>query len=137
MSYYNYTNPSMNYGSNYASPTYYTPQYGNYQQPQQTQPLTNKLYVTSVEDALSRFANPNTVTVYFLQDESTIFEVTTDAQGKKNYRARKLTDVSDEPKKKDAPIDYVTRTEFDDFRSKIEKSMSKTRKKTEEMIDDE
>lgn len=96
---------------------YYQPNYVS----QQQQPMTNKIYVTSAEDALSRFAAPNTVTVYFLQDESTIFEVATDFQGKKNIRTRKLSDV--EPQKQaEAPSadNFITRKEFDDFKSKLE-----------------
>ena len=135
MNYYsNYLNPNL---QNYGSPTYYQPQYAA--APQQAQPVTNKLYVTSAEDALSRFTNPNTITVFFLQDESTIFEVVTDAQGKKNIRARKLVDISEEPKKQSVTGDFVTRAEFEDFRTKLEKSMtaSTKSKKKGEADDDE
>lgn len=120
------------YGNNYGGTNYYT-------QPQtQQQPLTNKIYVTSAEDALSRFASPNTVTAYFLQDESAVFEVTTDIQGKKNLRVRKLTDVAEETKKQNIPVDYVTREEFDDFRTKLEKAMGATAKiKKKEVINDD
>ncbi len=121
------------YGNNYGGANYYV-------QPQtQQQPLTNKIYVTSAEDALSRFASPNTVTAYFLQDESAVFEVTTDIQGKKNLRVRKLTDVTEETKKQNIPVDYVTREEFDDFRTKLEKAMTATAKakKKEVSSDDE
>ena len=86
----------------------------------QTQPLTNKIYVTSGEEALSRFANFNSITVYFSQDESTIFEVYTDMQGKKSIKARKLVDL--EPAK---PKDenYVTRIEFDEFKASLKKDV--------------
>lgn len=127
MNYYGYP-----YGTNFNAPSYYAQQ-----QPQQA--VTNKIYVTSAEDALSRFASPNTITAYFLQDESTLFEVATDAQGKKNIRVRKLTDVTEEPKKQTVSGDYVTRAEFEDFRTKLEKAMtaSAKSKKKGEADDDE
>lgn len=98
---------------------YQTPNY--YPQSYIQQPITNKIYVTSAEDALARFASPNTVTVYFLQDESAIFEVSTDIQGKKNIRTRKLSDV--EPQKQAvAPNtdDFVKRSEFDALLGKLD-----------------
>lgn len=80
----------MNYYPNTYTPYPTYPQmqntaYGSNFQP--TQPMkTNKIYVTSLEDALSRYSEPNSIMVYRLQDESREFEVTTDAQGKKNYK---------------------------------------------------
>lgn len=101
----------MSYYNNYSAPQYYQPQ----------PPITNKIYVTSAEDALNRFASPNTITVYFLQDESTIFEVATDAQGRKNIKVRKLVDVEPQKSKEDTKAsDYLTRTEFDAFKVKLE-----------------
>lgn len=51
------------------------------------QPLwVNKVYVTSLQDALSRFLSPNSSIVYTLQDEKTEIEVFADAQGKKTYQ---------------------------------------------------
>lgn len=46
----------------------------------------NKIYVTNVQDALSRFLSPNTSIVYTVQDEKTEVEVFADAQGKKTYQ---------------------------------------------------
>jgi len=127
-----YNNP---YGIGYGNG--YMPNYGSYNayaptQPIQTaqpsQPMTNKIYVTSAEDALSRFASPNTINVFFLQDESMIFEVTTDIQGKKNIRSRKLVDVQPQ---KQTTADYVTRAEFDELKSKLDsalQSQSKSKK---------
>ena len=94
----------------------------NYGYGYQPQFSSNKLYVTSVEDALGRYAGYNTIIAYFLQDESGVVEVTTDMYGKKYSKIRKLTDVEPattaKPKKK---ADYVTRAEFDEFKSKFNK----------------
>lgn len=98
------------YGGNYNVP--------NYQQP--VQQLTNKIYVTSKEDALNRFVSPNTTTVYFLQDDSAIFEVMTDAQGRKNIRMRNLVDVEPQDAKQDTKADYLPRSEFDEFKKVLE-----------------
>lgn len=124
VNYYGY-NPSL-YGNQGYYPSLQQPlaqQMPSYQS--QPQLNTNKIYVTSAEDALSRFAYPNTVTAYFLQDESAIFEVTTDTQGKKNIRTRILTDKkAEETPKNNIVGDFVTRTEFDDFRAKLEAILS-------------
>lgn len=61
--------------------------YGNlsgygYQSYGATQPTTNKIYVTSLEDAMARYAGPNSTMIYVLQDESTVFEIYTDLQGR-------------------------------------------------------
>lgn len=118
----NYNNP---YGNYYGNSGY---NYNNYA-PQPAQPITNKIYVTSAEDALSRFASPNSITVYFLQDESVLFEIATDIQGKKNIRTRKLVDVE---QKKTEKEDYLTRTEFNDFKGKLETLLSKQQKGVKE-----
>ena len=119
-------------------PYYNYPNYSNYNSPyaQPQSPMTNKIYVTSSEDALSRFAIPNTITVYFLQDESTLFEVVTDVQGKKNIRARKLVDIAPQKEEKSedkAPMNnYITREEFDEFKATL--ATKNTKKK---VVDDE
>ena len=53
---------------------YNTPYNGNLQsqmaqQPQPAPMRTNKIYVTSLEDALNRYAEPNTIMIYRNQDE--------------------------------------------------------------------
>lgn len=64
--------------------------------PQQAQPQlrTNKVFVTSLEDALNRNAEPNTIMVYRHQDEKFEYEIYTDMQGKKTYKTLALTDYS-------------------------------------------
>lgn len=140
MAYFNNYPNAQNYGArpmNYPLPDYYQQQFQNTVSAQQ--PLTNKIYVVSQEDALSRFSNPNTVTAYFLQDESGIVEVTTDTMGKKNAVLRQFIKPKDE--QKPVVVDYITRDEFDDFRAKLEKAMAaispKTKKKSEVIEDGE
>lgn len=114
---YNYNHPFGGFGG-------YVPPVQNpvYQQPQPPQYTTNKLYVASVQDAITRYAMPNTVILYTLQDESAVIEVTTDAQGKKTPRVRLL---SDEPVKTEQ-IEYVSRQEFDALRAEVQKLTSHT-----------
>lgn len=103
-----------------------------------TPPATNKIYVTSAEDALSRFANPNTITVYWLQDESEVYEVATDIQGKKNIRVRSLTDKkAAESPKTNAVGDFVTREEFEDFRAKLEVVLSSPKNTKKKVVDND
>ncbi len=80
-------------------------------------PATNKIYVVSAEDAMSRYAQPNTIMLYVRQDESEIYEVYTDGQGKKAIRARRLTDIPAESK----GGDFITRSEFDSLKAMVEK----------------
>lgn len=107
-----------NYGYGYSN------QYGGYQPSvtpvypaQQVQPTTNKIYVTSLEDALQRYASPNSTMIYVLQDESTIFEVFTDMQGKKVPKVKKLVDFAPEG---DGGGLFVSRAEFDELKQKFE-----------------
>lgn len=60
----------------------------------QPQLRTNKVFVTSLEDALNRNAEPNTIMVYRHQDEKFEYEIFTDMQGKKTYKTLALTDYS-------------------------------------------
>ena len=88
MDYYgNYNRPYNNYNQ---MPN--TPYNGNYGVQTQPQIRTNKIFVTSLEDALNRYAEPNTVMVYRHQDEKFEYEIMTDAQGKKSYKTFVLGD---------------------------------------------
>lgn len=107
-----------NYGYGYSN------QYGGYQPSvapvypaqQQVQPTTNKIYVTSLEDALQRYASPNSTMLYVLQDESAIFEVFTDIQGKKLPKVKKLVEATAESES----AGFVSRAEFDELKQKFE-----------------
>lgn len=85
------------------------------QQMQPAQPSTNKWFVVSAEDAMSRYAQPNSVMIYLLQDESTLYEVYTDGQGKKGIRVRTLSDA--QPEK---PVEYATKSELEELKKMIE-----------------
>lgn len=89
--------------------------FGAYSMPQAQQPTSNKLFVVSAEDALSRFAAPNSIMIYLLQDESTLYEVYTDGQGKKSIRARTLTDAAQE-----SPVEYATKAELEELKKAID-----------------
>lgn len=49
------------------------------------QPNTNKIYVTSLEDALNRMSPRNSEMVYFHQDANEFYVVKTDADGRKTW----------------------------------------------------
>lgn len=76
-----------NYG--YGYPNYL----GNYQQQPQVQqqqpimPKTNKVFVTSLDDAMARSVEPNSETLYLHQDRNLIFDIKTDMQGKKDLES--------------------------------------------------
>lgn len=97
-------------------------------QPTALQPTTNKIYVTSGEDALNRFAQPNSVTVYIQQDESALFEVSTDQQGRKSIRTYSLTPYTAPTTEKADKVDYVLRTEFEALQAEIKALKSKVGK---------
>lgn len=71
----------MNYG--YPYPTY-----------PQMQPRTNKIFVTSLEDALNRPADPNSEVIYLDQDKPFLYQVMNDMQGRKTYKTFELTEYS-------------------------------------------
>lgn len=99
---------------------YQAPGTNIYSQPSAVpQPTTNKIYVTSLEDAMARYAGPNSTMIYVLQDESVIFEIYTDIQGKKVPKVRKLVEYVPE-QANTAPADYVKREEFDALVKKFE-----------------
>ena len=117
----------MNY-NNYGYGYGYGNQYGGYQAPgtsytpmQQAQPTTNKIYVTSLEDALQRYAAPNSTMIYVLQDENAIFEVFTDLQGKKLPKVKKLVEATTES----GGAGFVSREEFNELKEKFEAFMAK------------
>lgn len=80
--------PQMSYGQANSQPIA-----NNGYQPQMTAPQSqpvvnspNKIYVTNLQDALSRFSSPNMTISYTTQDEKYEIEVFTDGQGKKTYQ---------------------------------------------------
>lgn len=90
--------------------------YGNIQ----PQPMrTNKIFVTSLEDALNRYADNNTIMVYRHQDENLEYEITTDSYGKKTYKTFKLSDFVAPNNDKQSATKNISRDEFDSFNKRL------------------
>lgn len=114
-----YNNFSYPYGymnNNYQSP---------YQQTQITQLKTNKIWVTSLEDALSKSVEPNSEYIYLHQDKPLLIEVKTDMQGKKTTRVLELKDYVEKPNepskpKKTPSKEFVSKEELDDLKAEIQ-----------------
>lgn len=109
--------------------------YGNptmYNQPAQMR--TNKIFVTSLEDALNRYADPNTVILYRHQDEKLEYEITTDGYGKKTYKTLEVRPYSAPQEQKQGMTDTISKSEFDAVKSRLdslEKEVLKKYKKQE------
>ena len=71
---------------------------------------------------MARYASPNSTMVYVLQDESALFEIYTDHQGKKIPKVKKLVEFTPEPS---AGGDFVSRSEFDELKGKLEAFINK------------
>lgn len=78
----NYNNFNQSYGrhDNFVSPQRndWMPSYNN-------QPISNKIYVTSLEDALNRPAGRGSEMVYFHQDLNEFYVIKTDYDGRKSW----------------------------------------------------
>lgn len=110
----------FNQNQNFMNQPYSNYNNNNYmQQAQQQAPATNKIYVTSLEDALGRFASPNSIMQYTLQDESMLFEIYTDIQGRKNVKSKNLADSITVETVKDKNLEYVSRKEFEVLKAEI------------------
>lgn len=102
----------------------YFPQYQNQYRPQvpqmpaQPQNATNKIYVTSQDDALARFSDPGSTMVYTRQDEQQEYEVTTDYQGRKSIIIYNRAVASGQPV--NAVSEYVTAEQFRALESRFE-----------------
>lgn len=99
-------------------------------QQMQMQVRTNKMFVTSVEDAMARYADYNTEIVYFHQDLPLLIEVKTDMQGKKTCN---LFDISThtENKAEAGAVVGLTREEVAEIcRQEIQNAIDKKKSKT-------
>ena len=115
---------------------YNTPYNGNFQ-PQITQqqpaPMrTNKIYVTSLEDALNRYAEPNTIMIYRNQDEKFEYEIITDTQGKKSYKTLQLVDYNTQKENNEEKQPVILREEIDDIKNRLDGLESEILKKYKE-----
>lgn len=94
--------------------------YNNYQQ-QAFQPKTNKVWVTSLEDAMARSVEPNSEYIYLHQDKPLLIEVKTDSQGRKTTRVMELKDYVEQPKPEmPMPNNFPTREEFNGLKAEIQ-----------------
>ena len=114
-----------------------TPYNGNYQpqMAQQSQPApmrTNKIFVTSLEDALNRYAEPNTIMVYRHQDEKFEYEIITDSQGKKSYKTLQLADYSSVQTENDIIQPQISIEEFNGLKGRIKALEDEVLKKYKE-----
>lgn len=94
-------------------------QYAQYQMLQNAQtmpPRTNKIFVTSLDEAMSKPAEPNTEIIYLHQTEPLLFQIYTDMQGKKSASVFTLA-VAQE---KGQNSDMVSRKEFEELKAKID-----------------
>ena len=79
---------------------------GNYNMPMYNPPFrTNKVFVSSLQDAMSRPSEPNSEVVYIHQDLPMLIQITTDVQGRKTSMVFDLTTHKEEVK---ADAAYVT-----------------------------
>lgn len=90
---------------------------------------TNKIIVTSLEDALNRFAEPNTVILYRHQDERLEYEIMTDNQGKKSYKTYEIRPyLEPQAQTNEKPIN-VSIDEFRALESRLKALESKVAKR--------
>lgn len=102
--------------------------------PQATQQVVsgNKIYVTNLQDALSRFASPNTTISYTTQDEKYVIDVFTDGQGKKTYQVFERTPYT--PNEEKAPLEqqatnnFVTKDDFVGLEKRLDEKLVEFRK---------
>lgn len=102
------------------------------QQPQPAPMKTNKIYVTSLEDALNRYAEPNTIMIYRNQDEKFEYEVITDSQGRKSYKTLELGSYSAPQTEKKVETPIISREEFDAVKGRLEALEAEVLKKYKE-----
>lgn len=104
-------------------------------QSQPPQMRTNKIFVTSLEDALNRYAEPNTIIVYRHQDEKFEYEIMTDSQGKKTYKTLQLAEYSTVGEDKGAGVSTIPTERLNALESRLsalESEVLKKSKKQEE-----
>ena len=104
-------------------------------QSQPPQMRTNKIFVTSLEDALNRYAEPNTIIVYRHQDEKFEYEIMTDSQGKKTYKTLQLAEYSTVGEDKGVGVSTIPTERLNALESRLsalESEVLKKSKKQEE-----
>ena len=121
-----YTNLVPPYTNYYAPqmPTQ-TPQSYFGAQPTQSPIRTNKIFVTSLEDALNRNAEPNSEVVYLHQDQNLLFEIKTDMQGRKTYQTYQFAPYKAENAAPATETPYATKDELNALASKVDELLNK------------
>lgn len=97
-----------------------------YMQPQMQQPVqpqirTNKIFVTSFEEAMGRYAEPNSIMVYLHQNQPIMYEINTDQFGKKSgvtYEYKPYTQT-------ETKQNYATQEQLQGLQSQIEELKQK------------
>lgn len=106
------------YGRNYG---YNLPYTNSYQVPQpQTQMRTNILYVTGLDDAMARYADPNTIISYRNQNEKFEYEIMTDSYGRKMAKTVEIRPYVAQQEQKQEQAAVVSKEEFDGVKSRLE-----------------
>lgn len=126
---------------------YGQPNYGNYtyqpnyqsvmpqplqQQPQMpiqnnNAPKTNKIFVTSLEEAMNKSVEPNSVIIYLHQDLPLLFEITTDFFGKRTYKTFDILESVQKPptnSQEQEIVDmssYVTKDKYKAVQERLER----------------
>ena len=117
-----------NYGYNQPYANLYQPQPQPQQQPTM-QMRTNKIFVTSLEDALNRYADPNTIIVYRHQDEKFEYEITTDSYGKKTYKTLEIAPYSASQDEKTEKTYIISKEDFDAVKQRLDSLEKEVAKK--------
>lgn len=106
-------------------------QYGGTAQPAQTAPKTNMIFVTGLEEAFQRNSAPNTQTIYFDQDKPYLYNILTDAYGKKTYETYEIKKSELKTEQDKPEIDekqFITRDEFIAFQKQTNTLIDKLRR---------
>lgn len=103
----------------YAQPNYQSPQSFT-AQPQNASPTqvrTNKIFVTGLQDALSRSIDPNSDVVFFDQDKDIMYNIKSDAYGKKTHLVIDLS-LHQEPDPVQVQEEY--KKQIEELRTRVE-----------------
>lgn len=113
---YNFNNQQYSRYGNFI-----TPRPNDWMPSYNSQCISNKIYVTSLEDALNRPSSPNTEMVYFNQDKNEFYVVKTDYDGRKSW-----ADFQYNMPSKDENIP-ATKADFNALLNRIEELEKSTR----------
>lgn len=104
-------------------PNFQQPQMQNYQQQQSQRVNTNKVFVNGLEGAKTLQLQNTSCVLACDNDLDLLYEITTDATGKRSIRVFDISEHKEEPK----PA-YATQEEFLAFKKEIQDFMEKAKK---------